>query len=425
MNHAIITLITLGIMTIFFVNEKIPLALTSMLGATFLALTGILPIDQLFSALSGSTIVLIAAMMVVGSTLFHTGIAEKISEALVKVTGTSENGILIAVVLTAIIISSVTSGVAVVAMLLPIVIGMCQKSNVSVSRMLIPLAFAASVGGNLTLLGAASNVVVNGQLEQLGATPLSFLEIGKVGLPISIVFTIFFLTIGKRFLTSGDSSDEEYLKAYMGQVDGTVKEYDHKRGMLSLIILGIIIIVMMWNNSRFPMHLVAATGALIMVLTNCISEKEAYKSIDMATIFIVAGMSAVSKAMDISGAGQLISDSVVKVVGDSPNKLFVLAVVFILTTLLTNIMMNTSTALLLTPIFFPIAVNIGLNPTAVAVAICVAASSPFLTPVGSGTNTLVVKPGNLGFKDFFIPGLGVTVLLTIVSLIFIPLIWPL
>ena len=284
MNHAIITLITLGIMTIFFVNEKIPLALTSMLGATFLALTGILPIDQLFSALSGSTIVLIAAMMVVGSTLFHTGIAEKISEALVKVTGTSENGILIAVVLTAIIISSVTSGVAVVAMLLPIVIGMCQKSNVSVSRMLIPLAFAASVGGNLTLLGAASNVVVNGQLEQLGATPLSFLEIGKVGLPISIVFTIFFLTIGKRFLTSGDSSDEEYLKAYMGQADGTVKEYDHKRGMLSLIILGIIIIVMMWNNSRFPMHLVAATGALIMVLTNCISEKEAYKSIDMALV---------------------------------------------------------------------------------------------------------------------------------------------
>ena len=68
---------------------------------------------------------------------------------------------------------------------------------------------------------------------------------------------------------------------------------------------------------------------------------------------------------------------------------------------------------------------IGVYFTAVAIAICVAASSPFLTPVGSGTNTLIVRPGNLKFMDFFRPGLGLTVVILIVSMIFIPIFWPL
>ena len=71
------------------------------------------------------------------------------------------------------------------------------------------------------------------------------------------------------------------------------------------------------------------------------------------------------------------------------------------------------------------AIGISAAETAVAIAICVAASAPFLTPVGSGTNTLIVRPGNLKFMDFFRPGLGLTVVILIVSMIFIPIFWPL
>ena len=132
MAPAIISIIVLTIMAFFFVTDKLPLALTSMLGAVALVLAGVLPKENLFSAFSGSTIVLLAAMMVIGSALFHTGIAEKMSNVIVKVTGTSENGILIATGLAATILSSICSGVAVVAMLLPIVIGISMKAGVSV-----------------------------------------------------------------------------------------------------------------------------------------------------------------------------------------------------------------------------------------------------------------------------------------------------
>ena len=426
MAPAIISLIVLTIMAFFFVTDKLPLALTSMLGAVALVLAGVLPKENLFSAFSGSTIVLLAAMMVIGSALFHTGIAEKMSNIIVKVTGTSENGILVATVLVATILSSICSGVAVVAMLLPIVIGISMKAGVSVSRQMIPLAFAASFGCNLTLVGAASNVVVNGQLESLGAAPLTFLELGKVGLPICIFGILYFLTIGKKFLTQGDKSDKDYLMEFTGKSSESDSHgFSRLKASLCLVILAVVLIAMSVNSSSFPMHLVATAGALIMILTGCIKEHEAYKAIDWSTIFIVGGMSAVSKAMDVSGAGLMISNGAIRLLGEHPSKTAVLFVIFILTCLLTNIMMNTSTALLVTPLFIPIAFALDINPASIAVAICVAASCPFLTPVGSGTNTLVVRPGNLGFMDVFKPGLGMTVLITVVSMIFIPIFWPL
>lgn len=423
MSPAIITLLVLLVMVVFFVTDKLPAALVSMLGGSVLVVCGIIEPTKLFSAFSGSTIVLVAAMMVVGSALFHTGIAAKMADVLVKVTGTSENGIMIAFMIVSAVISAVCSGVAVVAMLLPIVISVSQRAGVSVSRQLIPMSFAASFGCNLTLMGAASNVVVNGALEDLGVPTMSFFELGKVGIPITLAGIIFFLTIGKKFLTPGDTADQEYLAEYTGSNKAVA--FNKPKAILCLAILAVLLVAMAADIEWLPMYLAAAFGAFILVLTGCIKQNDAYKAIDMSTLFIVAGMSAVSAGMSSSGAGALIADTAVKLLGDHPNKLLVLAIILILVTLLTNAMMNTSCALLVTPLFIPVIQAFDMNTTAAAVAICVAASAPFLTPVGSGTNTLIVRPGNLKFMDFFRPGLGLSIVVVIVSMIFIPIFWPL
>lgn len=284
------------------------------------------------------------------------------------------------------------------------------------------MSFAASFGCNLTLMGAASNIVVNGALEDLGVPTMSFFELGKVGLPVSIAGIVFFLTIGKRFLTPGDTSDKEYLAEYTGS--NKAVEFNPVKAGLCLVILAVLLVAMAIDSDSFPMYLVAAFAAFVLVLTGCISQSDAYKSIDLSTLFIVAGMSAVSTGMSKSGAGALIADTAVSLLGEHPNKLLVLFIILVLVTLLTNAMMNTSCAMLVTPLFIPIVQAFGMNTTAVAIAICVAASSPFLTPVGSGTNTLIVRPGNLKFMDFFRPGLGLTIVILIVSMICIPIFWP-
>ncbi|MCF2665184.1 SLC13/DASS family transporter [Oscillibacter valericigenes] len=423
MSPAIITLLVLAVMVVFFVTEKLPLGLVSMAGAILLACLGIITKADVFSAFSGSTIALLAGMMIIGQGLFQTGLADKMAHALVKVTGTSENGIMIASILVGLVLSSICSGVGVVAMMLPIVIAMSMDAKVSVSRQLIPLSFAASIGCNLTLVGAASNVSVSGLIEDMGVDFLSFFELGKIGLPLCVLFLIYFLTIGKKLLTPGDSSDPEYLKEYTKRE--SAGQFNPVKASVCAVILVAVLIAMAVANKEWPMYFIAAIGCVLMLATGCISEKDAMKAVDWPTLFIVGGMSAVSKAMASSGAGDLIANAVLKVMGETPNKLLFLFLVLLVTMILTNMMMNTSTVVLVTPLFVPVAMTLGINPVAIGVAICVAASAPSLTPVGSGTNTLIIRPGNLGFRDFFVPGIGLSVLTLVGCMAMIPIFWPL
>ena len=197
------------------------------------------------------------------------------------------------------------------------------------------------------------------------------------------------------------------------------------KATICAVILVAVLIAMALSNSQWPMYYIAAIGCVLMIATGCISERDAMKAVDWPTLFIVGGMSAVSKAMSASGAGDLIANAVLNLMGSNPNKLLFLFLVLLVTMLLTNMMMNTSTVVLVTPLFVPVAMTLGINPVAIGVAICVAASAPFLTPVGSGTNTLIIRPGNLGFRDFFVPGIGLSVLTMVACMIMIPIIWPL
>lgn len=422
MTDAIIALIVLAVMAILFVLNRPPIALTALSGAAALVLLGVLPAEQMFASLSGSTIVLIAAMMVIGAGLFHTGVAEALASRIVRVTGTTETGLMLGTLLVGTIVSAIASGVAVVAMLLPVIIGISQKAQISTSRQLIPLAFAASFGGNLTLVGAASNVVVSGQMEGLGVRGLTFFEIAKVGVPVMIAAIVYFMTIGKKFLTPGDSSDDAYLAEYTRR---DTPGFDKVRGTISIVVLFAVLVTMIIDIEFLPMYLVAVIGALLMILTGCIREEAAYRAIDWSTIFVIAGMSAVTAAMAESGAAAMIGNATVALLGDSPNKFVVLVSIFAVVMVLTNLMLNTSTTLLLTPLFIPVAQAVDVNPVAIGIAICVAASSPFISPVGSGTNTLIVKPGGLKFMDFFRPGLGLSLVVFVVSMIAIPIGWPL
>lgn len=424
MSQAVITLIVLAVMAVGFVTEILPLAVISIGGAFVLSLFGIVQKTDVFSAASGSTCILLAATMIIGGAIFHSGLADKLSKKIVRVTGTTENGIMLATMFVALTFSSVCSGTSVVAMMLPIVIAMSMQAGVSISRQMIVLSFASSIGCNLTLVGAASNVSTAGMIEEMGIDFLSFFELGKVGLPLCIAFAVYFMTIGKKTLRNPRPVNREYLDDLVATSGGEAG-FSKKKAAITAVILIITFAAMAADNKSFPMYYIAALGCLILILTGCLTTKEAARAVDWDTIFIVTGMSAVTKAMTASGAGAMIANAVTRILGSSPNKVIVLLVFLLITIFLTNLMMNTSTVLLVTPLFIPIAVSIGMNPVAAGVAICVGASSPFLTPVGSPTNTLVVKPGNLQFMDFFIPGLGLTILSVVISMIVIPIFWPL
>ena len=422
------TLIVLAVMAVLFVTEIIPLAITSLGGAITLGLMGIITPKVVFSGLSDSTVVLFAGMFVVGAALFYTGLAQKIGETVVSHAGTSENGLMLAIMVVTATMSAFLSNTGTTAALLPVVVGICAVAKIPASRQLMPLAFAAGIGGIITMVGTPPNIIVSGTLSKFGIEPFGFFEFAWIGIPLTIATIVFMMLIGKHLLPKHEITDAGDVEQEVAAED--ISNDPKKQLFSGLILLGVILAMILGEPLKehfginLPLSMVAVIGAMLCVLTGCLNEKQAYTSIDWVTIFLFAGMMPVATALDQSGAGKMIANAVIGVMGSDPSPYFATAVLFILSCVMTQFMSNTASCALLAPIGISIAQGMGADPHAVLMAIGVAASCAFGTPVGTPPNTLVLGPGQYKFTDYVKAGVPLILVCFVVSLIIIPMVWP-
>ena len=422
------TLIVLAVMAVLFVTEIIPLAITSLGGAITLGLMGIITPKVVFSGLSDSTVVLFAGMFVVGAALFYTGLAQKIGETVVSHAGTSENGLMLAIMVVTATMSAFLSNTGTTAALLPVVVGICAVAKIPASRQLMPLAFAAGIGGIITMVGTPPNIIVSGTLSKFGIEPFGFFEFAWIGIPLTVATIVFMMLVGKHLLPKHEITDAGDVEQEVAAED--ISNDPKKQLYSGLILLGVIIAMILGDPLKtyfginLPLSMVAVIGAMLCVLTGCLNEKQAYTSIDWVTIFLFAGMMPVATALDQSGAGKMIANAVIGVMGSDPSPYFATAVLFALSCIMTQFMSNTASCALLAPIGISIAQGMGADPHAVLMAIGVAASCAFGTPVGTPPNTLVLGPGQYKFTDYVKAGVPLILVCFVVSLIIIPMVWP-
>ena len=419
MSQAVKCIILLVVVALFFVTELIPLAITSVAGAIACGLLGFIPAKAVFSGLSNSTVVLFAGMFVVGAAMFYTGLAQAIGNKVVSLCGTGENSLMFGLMMVGTVLSAVLSNTGTAACLLPVALGICSSAKIPASRQLMPLAFACGWGGIITMVGTPPNIIAVGAMNAAGIEPFGFFEFAWIGLPIAVAGMLYMMFVGKYLLPNkqldADQEIEQEIEA---------GETSTKKMMISGAILAAVVIVMALGLKSVTLEMAAIIGALICVLTGCLTEKQAYASIDWVTIFLFAGMMPVSTAMDKTGAGKLIAEWCVNLMGGSPSPLVVTAVLFILSCGLTQFMSNTASAALLCPIGIAISKQLGADPKAVLMAIAVAASCAFATPVGTPPNTLVLGPGGYKFMDYVKAGTGLVIVCFVVSLVVIPIVWP-
>ncbi|WP_273420617.1 SLC13 family permease, partial [Veillonella caviae] len=172
------------------------------------------------------------------------------------------------------------------------------------------------------------------------------------------------------------------------------------------------------------LYVSAWIGALVLVATGVISETAAVKSIDMKTILLFAGSMALGDAMVSTGTGAVIADLIVNSLGASPSPLVVLVVLFILGVFMTNFMSNTATCALLVPIGLSLANQLGFDPKAVLVAIVIASSLAYATPIGMPANTMVYNIAGYSFMDYVKAGLPLIIVSSIVALVLLPILFP-
>ncbi len=419
MSPTTITLIFLAFAVVMFVTEKIPLAVTSMIVCIGLVITGVLNVNDAFSGFINSNVILFVAMFIVGGALFETGMANEIGSLVTKF-AKSERGLLVAIMVIVGVMSGFLSNTGTAAVLIPVVIGIAAKSGYKRSRLLMPLVFAAAMGGNLSLIGAPGNMIAQSALEPLGLS-FGFFEYAVVGLPILIAGILFYATIGFRILPNHDTEEDNSIFDET-QDFGSVPKW---KKVLSLVILIATLMGMIFEEQiGVKLCITGCVGALLLILTGVISEKDALKSIDLKTIFLFGGTLSLAKALEVTGAGELIADKVIGALGDHPSPVFFTLVVFLLCCVMTNFMSNTATTALMAPICLSIAQGMGADPRAVLMACVIGGSCAYVTPIGMPANTMVVGAGNYKFIDYAKSGLPLIVIATVISMIILPIAFP-
>ena len=384
-----------------------------------LVVTGVLDVKTAFAGFIDSNVILFVAMFIVGGALFETGMANKIGGIVTKF-AKSERMLIIAIMVIVGLMSGVLSNTGTAAILIPVVIGIAAKSGYSRSRLLMPLVFAAAMGGNLSLIGAPGNLIAQSELQKIGES-FGFFEYAIVGMPILICGIIFYATIGYRLLPNRKTSDS-------GSVFDEQKNFDDVpkwKQTLSLVILVLTLLGMIFEDKiGIKLCVTGCIGALALILTGVISEKDALKSIDLKTIFLFGGTLSLASALSETGAGEEIANTVIRALGENPSPYVLTFVVFILCCVMTNFMSNTATTALMAPICVSIAQGMGADPRAVLMACVIGGSCAYATPIGMPANTMVVGAGGYTFMDYVKSGLPLIIIATIVSMIILPIAFP-
>lgn len=410
--------IVLFVIVALFLSEKVPLAVTSLAGAVIVGLLGFVEHKAVFTSFASTSMILMISMMIVGSSLFHTGLAEKIGNIFYKLTGGSERSLILISVLSGTLLSSVCSGTATLVTLFPIITSLCITAKVSVSKTYLPLSYGICFGSMLTVAASGMGTASSGLLEEAGFRGWGFLEPAYVGVPLAVVGIIVLMLIGRKVLP--DTNIVPEMSRSEGSESGVISR---SRMVISGVVMIAIFIMMVWSPDGLPLYMISSVGVVVLLLTKTISQKQMFDSISWSSVFLIAGMTTVANGVSNSGLGEVIANTILSLCGNNQNPLVIIAILLLVTAFLTQFLSNNATVLIMAPIGMALARSLGIEPHAFVMATYVGCLSCFCTPMATPSMAYVMEPGGYHYRDFLKAGALMQVVYFIVGMIVIPLVW--
>ncbi|WP_208347552.1 SLC13 family permease [Pseudaestuariivita rosea] len=231
--------------------------------------------------------------------------------------------------------------------------------------------------------------------------------------------------VGDTLLLEGAGEDIQRLASDMELVDvAKPKARAFRRGHAPLAVVALLGIVGLAAFGVAPILMLSVFAVALVFITRCIDAEEAFSFVDGRLLALIFAMLAIGAALEASGAVRLIVEAIAPALGDLPPFLIVWAI-YLLTSVLTELVSNNAVAVVVTPIAIGLADAIGIDARPLVVAVMVAASASFATPIGYQTNMLVYGPGGYRFTDFLRVGIPLNLSVGLLASAIIPFIWPL
>ena len=281
MNAPIISIIIFAAVIILFLIDKLPSATVALMGLTAMLAFKCCTVEEALSGFASDTFLLLLGMLIVGEALFSSGAAEFIGYYAIKFSNDNERRFIIISCLISAVMSAVLTNTAVIAMLMAICLSASAESkNMNYRNLVIPVAIAAIAGGHCTLVGSTTQLTANGLLKDAAGLEFGMWDLLKVCGPITIVLILYMAFIGypqgKKIWGDREENYSNAKAIDAGKAQLTTK------GKIALVIFGIIVVLFITNV--FKPGVTSMIGALLCILTGCITQKDAFKKIDWNTI---------------------------------------------------------------------------------------------------------------------------------------------
>lgn len=231
--------------------------------------------------------------------------------------------------------------------------------------------------------------------------------------------------VGDTLLLEGDPADIQRLAADMDMVDvSTPSERPYRREKAPIVLLAMAGIVVLAALNLAPILPLAVLAMAVVLIARCIDAEEAFSFVEGRLLALIFAMLAVGAALEHTGAIELLVGSLAPWLENVPPVVLIWTIYFI-TTLLTELVSNNAIAVIMAPIAIALGQTMGVDPRPLVVAVMIAASACFATPIGYQTNMLVYGPGGYRFTDYLKVGIPLNISLGVVVCLTIPLLWPL
>ncbi len=418
MSPIAITLLLLAGAVVLFVTEVVPLGVTPLIVLAGLAVTRVLPVKDVLTGFSNDTTIMVLFMFPVGEALFRSGFGKWIGKKVIGLSGTSEVKLIGFMMLAATISSAFTSNTGTTVVMAPLAVSVAAEAGISASVLLMPLAFGASFGGMLTLVGTPPNAIVQGALREAVGQSFGFFDFGKVSLPFAFVAVLYMMFVGRKQIR------DRTPKKAPGAEGLTFR--DDKMPLAVGIVLAVVVgMVFESGLSRYGLTLpiIAMIGAVLTVVTKCITMDEFAASIEWPAVLLMGGMQPLGAAMQRTGAADLLARKLTTLIGN-PSPVVLTGIIVLFSGLLAQFMSHTAATSVLAPVCIAIASRLAVSPAPLLMALCHATSIAVATPIGTPPNVIVYHRGGYKFSDFVRTGLPLFVIGWIMLSFLIPVFIP-